>query len=110
MLRSENTFGASSPKRIVNIVKGSTTRASARTVATAGDRWNCVFKNGWMLSFAPAPPMAAAMAASSVTATCTAARLASMFSFMYKAALAPARFSPAKTRSRATVTDAKAIS
>ena len=46
-----------------------------------------------MLSAAPAPPMAAAMAANSVTATCMAARLPSMFCFMCRAALAPARFS-----------------
>ena len=110
LLRSEKTFGISSPNMMVKSVSGTTTTAMASTAATVGERPKLWRRNGLMLSAAPAPPMAAAMAPKRVIATCTAARLASMFSFMYKAALAPARFSRVKTCRRATVTAARAIS
>ena len=110
LLRSENTFGISSPKMMVKNVKGRTIAAMARTIAAACERPSRWCRNGSMLWAAPSPPMAAAIAASSVTATCMAARLPSMFCFMCSAALAPARFSRTKTWSRATVTAAKAIS
>ena len=55
MFRSEKTFGTSSPKRIVNIVSGTTTTAMARTLAIVCDRWSPSWNDGVRLSAAPGP-------------------------------------------------------
>jgi len=109
LLRSENTFGISSPQMMVTTVSGTTTSAMASTSARPRETPRRR-RMGKICSFAPAPPVAAAIAPQSVTPSCTTARLRSMPRFMRSEALDPARFSRESASSRATETEARAIS
>jgi hypothetical protein len=103
-----NTLGISSPTTIVTALKGMTTNVTPITSDAQSPNWS--FSGAEISSAAPCPPVAAAMAPTSVMPNCSVARLASMFCFITSAAFAPLRCVSASALSRLTEILAKAIS
>ena len=110
LVAERETFGINSPNMIVRNVSGSTIKAIWPDGRHRRREADAIVQERLDAFGGARASDRRGDSANKVMATCTAARLASMFSFMYIGGLGPARFSRAKTCKRAAVTAAKAIS